>query len=382
MKFSTQAIRAGQDPESKTGAVVVPVYQNVTFQFVEVGKHTGYEYTRTGNPTRTALEQCLAALENAPYGITFSSGSAATDAALSILKSGDHVVSGDHIYGGTWRIFESLYRPRGIDFTYAKTTDPASFEAALTPKTKMVWVETPTNPLLHLIDLRALAAICKPRGILLVVDNTFASPYFQRPLELGADVVLHSATKYIGGHSDVLGGAIVVRDENLNKAYKTYQNAVGAVPGPWDSWLMLRGLKTLAIRMREHEANSLRIAKYLEGHTRVKRVWYPGLPSHPQHALAKAQMDGFGGIVSFEIDGGRADVNRFVKALRIFIFAESLGGVESLVCHPCTMSHGMIAVEEREKIGITEGLIRLSVGIEDSDDLIEDLERGFGSLSG
>lgn len=373
MKFATKAIRMGQAPDPATGAIVVPIYQTVNFVFDEIGKPHGYEYSRSGNPTRAALEQCLASLEEARFGLAFASGMAAVDAALSILRPGDHVVSSQHIYGGTFRLFEKVYVSRGITFTYVEGTQSEAFSAALRPETKMVWIETPANPLLQLVDVRAVAAITRARGIPLVADNTFATPYFQRPLTQGADIVVHSTTKYVSGHSDVIGGAVVLNDPALREAIYFYQNAAGAVPGPLDTWLSLRGLKTLAVRMRQHEANAQHIAEFLSGHAKVHEVIYPGLPTHPQHALAKAQMDGFGAIVTFRLAGGRKQAEAFVRALKVFLFAESLGGVESLACHPATMSHGTLTPEERRRIGITDGTLRLSVGIEDVEDLIEDL---------
>jgi cystathionine beta-lyase/cystathionine gamma-synthase len=377
MKFSTKAIRVGQPPEATTGSIVVPVYQAVNFVFDDIGRPHGYEYSRSGNPTRTALEQCLASLEEARFGLAFSSGMAAVDAVLSLLRPGDHVVSAEHIYGGTFRLFEQVYRPRGMSFVYVDGTRPQAFAEAMQPTTKLVWIETPANPLLQVVDVRAVAKIAHDHGAKLVADNTFPSPYFQRPLTQGADIVLHSTTKYVSGHSDVIGGAVVTSDDRLHEAIKFHQNAAGAVPGPWDCWLSLRGLKTLAVRMKQHGANAQAIAEFLEKHPKVSETIYPGLSSHPQHELAKAQMDGFGAIVTFQLDGGVERVRRFVKALEVFLFAESLGGVESLVCHPATMSHATLTPEERQKIGITDGTIRLSVGIEDVEDLIEDLERAL-----
>jgi cystathionine gamma-lyase len=377
MKFATKAIRAGQSPDPTTGAVIVPIHPSVNYVFKEIDVPSAFEYSRTANPTRMALETCLAALENAAHGMSFSSGMAAADAVLSILKPGDHVVSARQIYGGTWRLFESVYRPRGIDITYVDGDRVENFEQAIRPNTRLAWVESPTNPLLRLVDIAGVASVTHPAGVRLVVDNTFPSPFFQQPLSLGADVVVHSTTKYIGGHSDVLGGAILTNDSELADAFRFYQNAAGAVLGPFDSWLTLRGIKTLPVRMRQHEANALRIAQYLENHTRVERVYYPGLASHPHHELAKRQMTGFGAIVSFEFAEGRRAANDFIKKLGLFLFAESLGGVESLACHPATMSHASLTEEERKEVGIGEGLIRLSVGIEDEEDLIQDLAQAL-----
>ncbi|MHC4552110.1 MAG: trans-sulfuration enzyme family protein, partial [Planctomycetota bacterium] len=350
-------------------------YQTVNFVFNDVGQPNKYEYTRSGNPTRAALETCLASLEEARYGLAFSSGMAAVDAALSVLRPGDHVVSSENIYGGTYRLFQSVATPRGISFSYVDGTDPAAFEAAITDQTKMVWIETPANPLLQLVDVRAVAAICKKHDILLVADNTFSSPFFQRPLTQGADVVIHSTTKYVSGHSDVIGGAVITDSQDLFDKYYFYQNSIGSVGGPFDCWLSLRGLKTLAVRMKRHEENASRIAKWLQSHERVENILYPGLESHPQHELAKSQMDGFGAMITFGLKG---DVKAFIDKLELFLFAESLGGVESLVCHPWTMSHGVMSKQEKEGVGIYENTIRLSIGIEDSTDLIADLDRALG----
>ena len=380
MNFATKAIRAGQPTDPTTGAIIVPIYQTVNFVFDDIGRPHAYEYSRSANPTRTALETCLASLEEAVFGLAFASGMAAVDAVLSLLKPGDHVVSSENIYGGTFRVFEKIYAPRGVRFSYVDGTNTAAFAQALRPDTKLVWIETPANPLLQLVDVRAVAAITKQHGATLVADNTFASPYFQRPLSQGADIVLHSTTKYISGHSDVIGGAVVTNNPTLHEAIKFYQNAVGAVPGPQDCWLSLRGLKTLAVRMRQHEANALVIARHLSQHPKVNGVLYPGLPSHPQHALARAQMDGFGAIITFRLDDGVEAVRRFIKAMKVFLFAESLGGVESLVCHPATMSHGTLTPDERHKIGITDDTLRLSVGIEDVADLIEDLDAALAAV--
>ncbi|HPK03464.1 MAG TPA: PLP-dependent aspartate aminotransferase family protein [Candidatus Sumerlaeota bacterium] len=377
MRFATKTIRAGQPPDPVTGAVIVPIHPAVTFQFQEVGVPRAFEYSRTANPTRAALEQCLAQLEGAAHGLAFASGMAACDAVLSILDPGDHVVAAGQIYGGTFRLLQTEYARRGVTVTYVPADDPAAFARAIQPATRLVWTETPTNPLLQLTDIAAVAAAARRHAIPLVVDNTFPSPYFQRPLELGADVVIHSTTKYLGGHSDVLGGAVITNDPELHARFQFHQNNVGAVLGPFDSWLTLRGIKTLVVRMRQHEANARRVAEFLERHPRVQRTIYPGLPSHPQHDLARRQMSGFGAMVSFELDGGRQAANAFVKRLRLFLFAESLGGVESLVCHPVTMSHAALTERERAEAGITEGLLRLSVGIEDGDDLLEDLEHAL-----
>lgn len=380
MRFSTKVIREGQPPDPATGAVITPLYQSATYVFKGVGKPSSFEYSRSGNPNRTALEKCLASLEEAKYGLAFSSGMAAVDAALSFLRPGDHVVSSENIYGGTFRLFNSVAAPRGIRFTYVDGTRPEAFAQAIRKETKLVWIETPANPLLQLVDVRAVAEITRKQKLILVADNTFSSPFFQRPLTQGVDVVVHSTTKYISGHSDVIGGAILTNNDALAEGYRFYQNAVGAVPGPMDCWLSLRGLKTLAVRMKKHEENAIKIAAWLSRHPKVAEVIYPGLPNHPQHALAKSQMDGFGAIVTFRLKGGLKAVEQCVKNLKLFLFAESLGGVESLVCHPWTMSHGVMSPAEKEKINITEGTLRLSVGIEDGDDLIEDLDTALGEF--
>jgi cystathionine gamma-lyase len=376
--FATRAIHVGQEPEPATGATIVPIYQTSTYTQEAPGRHKGYEYSRTANPTRTALEECVASLEGAEYGLAFASGLAATVATMSLLSSGDHVVAGDDLYGGTYRLFDKvLPRTGGLEFTYADTTDPASVEKALRPETKLLWIETPTNPLLTLSDIQELAEMAHGRGAVVAVDNTFASPYFQKPLGLGADIVVHSTTKYMGGHSDVVGGAAVTSDPDFYEAMKFYQNAAGGVPGPFDSWIVLRGLKTLAVRMRQHEENALAVAQFLQDHPEVETVNYPGLPSHPQHELAKKQMSGFSGMVSFTLNGGAEAAYAAVQKTEVFHFAESLGGVESLITHPATMTHAAIPREQREARGVADGLLRLSVGIEDKEDLITDLDRAI-----
>ena len=380
MKFSTKAIHVGQAADLATGATIVPIYQTSTYTQEGIGKHKGYEYSRTGNPTRAALEECLASLEGGRHGLAFASGLAATAAVLSLLRPGDHVVAAEDLYGGTYRLFERVYRPMQVSTTYVDGRDPSAFAAAIQPETKLVWVETPTNPLLTLVDIAAVAEVCQSRGAaapLLAVDNTFATPFFQRPLELGADLVVHSTTKYIGGHSDVVGGAVITNRPEVYQAVKFYQNAAGGVPGPFDCWLTLRGLKTLALRMRQHEQNAMRVADFLSRQSQVNVVYYPGLPEHPQRELAGGQMSGYGGMVSFELKGGEAAVDAFVRRLELFAYAESLGGVESLVCYPPAMTHGSIPRAERERRGISSGLVRLSVGIEDADDLVEDLRLGL-----
>ena len=373
MEFETKAIHDGQQPEALTGAVAVPVYQTSTYQQDGIGRPRAFEYSRTGNPTRQALEEALASLEGGAHGLAFASGVAATTAVLQLLGPGDHVVAGDDLYGGTYRLLEKVYRPWGVQVDYADSASPAAFAAALRPNTRLIWVETPTNPLLKLVDVAAVAKVAQRAGALLAVDNTFASPYFQRPLELGADLVVHSTTKYLGGHSDVVGGAVVSRRDDLHEKLQFYQNAAGAIPGPWDSWLVLRGLKTLAVRMREHERNAQHLAKILEDHPAVERVFYPGLASHPQHELARRQMSGFGGMLSLELKGGFAAVERFVARLKVFTLGESLGGVESLACYPPRMTHASLPAGERQRRGIRDNLVRLSVGIEHVKDLEADL---------
>lgn len=377
MKFETQLIHAGQSADKQTGSVSVPVYQTSTYKQEAIGRDRGWEYSRTGNPTRKALEDCIAALEGAKYGLAFASGLAAETAVLSLLKKGDHVVAGDDLYGGTYRLFEKVFRKWGLDISYADSKASASFKRVMRRNTRLIWAETPTNPLLNITDIAALARIAKKANAILAVDNTFATPYFQKPIALGAQIVVHSSTKYLGGHSDVIGGLLAVSDKELYEGIKFYQNAAGAVPGPWDAWLTLRGIKTLAIRMNAHEANAFEIAAFLAKHPAVSKVYYPGLKAHPGHALADKQMAGFGGMVSFELKGGRKSADSFLKKLKIFILAESLGGVESLACYPATMTHAAIPERDRVKRGITGGLVRLSAGIESSDDLIKDLERAL-----
>ena len=378
MRFATKAIHVGQSADPTTGATIVPIYQTSTFTQQEIGRHKGYEYSRTGNPTRAALEQCLASLDDAQHGLAFASGSAATTAVLSILRPGDHVVANEDLYGGTYRYFERVAKLNGISFTYVDGRKPEAFERALqSPGTRLVWIESPTNPLLQLVDIEAVARLTRARGVLLAVDNTFATPFFQKPLALGADIVVYSTTKYIGGHSDVVGGAVVTQHTELYRQIRFYQNAAGGVPGPSDAWLTLRGVKTLAVRMLQHEKNASEIAGFLQKHPQVASVHYPGLPSHPQHALARKQMSGFSGMVTFQIRGGREQANAFVKSLQLFLFAESLGGVESLACYPATMTHAAIPAEERLRRGITDGTLRLSVGIEDVEDLKADLDQAL-----
>jgi len=377
MKFETKAIHTGQGPDPTTGATITPIYQTSTFTHEALGKHKGYEYTRTGNPTRTALEQCLAALENGKHGLCYASGLAATANVLCLLKAGDEVLAGDNLYGGTVRLFDRVFSNFNLKFIYVDGRDPKNFEKKVTEKTKLIWIETPTNPLLRLIDINAVSKIARKNKILLAVDNTFLSPYFQKPLEHGADISHHSTTKYLGGHSDVVGGAVIINNDELYQKLKFYQNAVGAIPSPFDSWLVLRGVKTLAIRMKKHEENAMKIAEFLAQHKKVKSVNYPGLKSHPQYELAKKQMSGFGGMISFEVHGGKNAAKKLIESTKLFSLAESLGGVESLIGYPLTMTHAGIPDEHKKALGITESLIRISVGIEDVEDLIKDLRQAL-----
>ncbi len=377
MKFETLAIHAGQEPEGKTGAVVVPIFQTSTYAQTSPGVHTGYEYTRTQNPTRDALQTCLAALEGGRFGLVFASGLAATNTVMNLLKAGDHVVCMDDVYGGTYRIFDKVWRHCGMDYTFVDARDPQRLDEAIGPKTRLVWIETPSNPLLKIVDIAAVAEVCRRRGVICAVDNTFASPYFQNPLAHGAHLVVHSTTKYIGGHSDVVGGAILTSDEDLYARLKFCQNAVGACTGPLDSWLTLRGVKTLGVRMERHFANALAVATWLESHPAVSRVIYPWLASHPQHALAKRQMRGMSGMVTIDLKGGLPAARRFLERVRVFTLAESLGGVESLIESPAIMTHASIPPEVRAASGLTDGLCRLSVGIEHADDLLNDLDQAL-----
>ena len=379
MGFSTDAIHVGQEPDPATGAIIVPIYQTSTFVQEELGKHKGYEYARTSNPTRAALERNLAALEGGRFAFAFASGMAAINAVMSLLKAGDHVVAGHNLYGGSFRLFEQVLKDFGLSFSFANTSRLEEVERALTPSTRLVFIETPTNPVMEITDIAAVADLIHRRGIPLAVDNTFMSPYFQRPLKLSADIVIHSTTKYLNGHSDGVGGAAILNDTAVAERLKFVQNAAGAVLGPFDCWLVLRGVKTLAVRMAKHNENGLTVARYLESHPRVRRVHYPGLPSHPQHTLARQQMTGFGGMLSFE-SGSLANARTVLKSVRLCSLAESLGGVETLISHPATMTHASVPAEDRKRIGITEGLVRISVGIEDVEDIIADLEQALGKI--
>lgn len=374
MKFETRAIHVGQDADPTTGAAVVPIYQTSTYVQSEVGKHKGYEYSRTGNPTRTALQQVLASLEQASFALAFASGMAAEDAVLRLLGVGDHVILGDDVYGGTRRLLEKVLVRSGVTFATVDTSDVTKVSSAIQPNSKMLWIETPTNPYLRISDIAALSRVAHERDLLVTVDNTFATPFLQRPLTLGADIVVHSTTKYLGGHSDVVGGAVCGNDENLKERLAFIQNAVGAVPGPFDSWLVLRGVKTLGVRMREHCRNAMQIAEFLSDHPAVVRVWYPGLAGHPGHDLASDQMDAFGGMVSFELSS-RDEALQVVSKTKLFFLAESLGGVESLIEHPAAMTHASIA---DTPYAVSDKLVRLSVGIEDAGDLIDDLKSALG----
>ncbi len=376
-RLATVAVHGGHQADPLAGAVMPPIYQTSTYVQDALGQpHAGYEYARTQNPTREALERALAALEGASHGFAFGSGLAALDTTLKLLSSGDHVVVGENVYGGSHRLMEQVYRRLGLDFTFVDTRSTAAIEAAITPRTRMVYVETPTNPMMFLADLRAIGDLTTALGLLFVVDNTFATPVLQRPLAFGADIVLHSTTKYLNGHSDMVGGALLTAREDVAERLGFLQNAAGGVPGPFDCWLALRGLKTLPLRMQQHNIGAMQIAQWLDARSDVVRVYYPGLPDHPQHALATTQMSGFGGMLSIEM-GDVARARRMVEAVRIFALAESLGGVESLIGHPASMTHASVPVAMREAMGLTESLVRLSVGIEDPDDLIADLDQAM-----
>ena len=376
LRFGTLAVHAGSTPDPLAGAVMAPIYQTSTYVQAGLGKHKGYEYARTQNPTREALERSIAALEGGRHGLAFGSGLAALDAALKLLSAGDHVVCGENVYGGSHRQMTHIWARLGLAFTFVDTADLQRVADAVTPHTKMVYVETPTNPMMRLCDLQAAGEIASRAGALLVVDNTFATPYFQRPLELGADLVLHSTTKYLNGHSDMVGGMLVATRDDLAERLAFIQNGSGAVPGPFDCWLALRGAKTLALRMRQHDGNARRIAEWLTRQPNVQHVYYPGLPLHPQHDLACRQMKGFGGMISIEL-GSIERAKRFVERTRLFALAESLGGVESLIGHPATMTHASVPPEMRRAMGLTDALVRLSVGIEDVEDLVADLDQAL-----
>ncbi len=379
MKFSTKAIHAGQEPDPTTGAVSVPIYQTSTYAQEGIGKHKGFEYARTQNPTRLALEQNLAALENGRACFAFASGMAATNAVMTLLQAGDHVIVSDNTYGGTFRLFDKVLRKYGLEFSYVDAREPQAVEDAARAETRMVFIETPTNPVMSLVDIQAVSEITRRRGIRLVVDNTFMSPYFQRPLELGADIVVHSTTKYLNGHSDSIGGAVILNDEEDIRQIGFIQNAAGAIISPMDSWLVMRGTKTLAVRMRQHDENGRIVAQFLSEHPKVQKVYYPGLKSHPQHELARRQMTGFGGMISFET-GSLANASRVLESVKVCTLGESLGGVETLISHPATMTHASVPEVERLRLGITDGLVRISVGIEDVEDIISDLDQALGKM--
>ncbi|MDQ3021375.1 MAG: PLP-dependent aspartate aminotransferase family protein [Bacteroidota bacterium] len=379
MKFATKQIHAGQHPEETTGAVITPIFQTSTYSNKKLGESKGYDYGRTINPTRTALEQNLAALENGKFGFCFASGMAAVQAIITLFKPCDHIICTNNVYGGTYRLFEQVIKNFGLEFTYVDTSDFGALEKSVKEKTKFVYVETPTNPMLNITDLKKLGELGKSRNIITCVDNTFMSPYFQNPLDFGIDVVLHSSTKYINGHSDVIGGCLITNDEEIAERLKFLQNGIGAVPSPFDCWLILRATKTLAQRMKAHNENAMAICEVLSKEKKIQKLFYPGLELHPQYELAKSQMSGFGGIISIEL-GSYEKAVAFCNALEIFQIAESLGGVESLVCHPVSMTHGSVPKELREEFGLTDGLVRLSVGIEDKDDLIEDVEKALKNL--
>lgn len=374
--FTTRAIHVGQEPDPVTGAVITPIYQTSTYAQEDAGVHKGYEYSRTDNPTRAVVEQVVASLEGGRFGLAFASGMAAEATIMQLLAPGDHVVAGDDLYGGTYRLFSRVLAKYGMAFSYVDLGDRNALHAAVRPETKMIWMESPTNPLLKVVDIADVAANARERGALLVVDNTFATPYFQNPLALGADIVVHSATKYLGGHSDLIMGMLALSDEERYTTLKFHQNASGATPGPFDSWLLLRGLKTLSLRMERHAANALAVATFLQSRGGVERVLYPGLPNHPQHAVAARQMSGFGGIVSVDF-GDLESARHFLRSTRLFVTAESLGGVESLADHPAIMTHASVPEEVRRAVGITPGLVRLSVGIENESDLLADLDQAL-----
>lgn len=379
MGFSTDAIHIGQEPDPATGAIIVPIYQTSTFVQQDLGKHKGYEYARTANPTRAAIERNLAALEAGKHGFAFASGMAAINAVMSLFKSGDHILAGRNLYGGTFRLFERVLKDFGLSFSYADTRRLEEAEQALRPNTRLIYIETPTNPVMEITDLAAAAQLARRHGVLLAVDNTFMSPFLQRPIELGADIVIHSTTKYLNGHSDGVGGAVILQDAALAERLKFLQNAAGAILSPFECWLILRGVKTLAVRMRQHDSNGMAVASYLERHPKIKKVHYPGLSSHPQHDLARRQMRGFGGMISFET-GSLENARSVLRSVRLCSLAESLGGVETLISHPATMTHASVPSAEREQLGITGGLVRISVGIEDVEDLIADLDQALRQI--
>ena len=379
MGFATDAIHVGQEPDPATGAIIVPIYQTSTYVQEEIGKHKGYDYARSGNPTRTALEKNLACLEGGSNALAFSSGMAGINAIISLLKSGDHVICSRAVYGGVYRLFTQVLHRFNLEFSWVDTTDPKAVEAAVKPNTRMLYIETPTNPTMQITDLKAMESIASANNLLLTVDNTFMSPYFQRPIEFGADFVVHSTTKYINGHSDSIGGAVITTRKEHHEDLYFVQKSAGAILGPMDCWLVLRGVKTLAVRMEQHNKNGQAISEFLENHPKVQKVYYPGLASHPQHELAKKQMKGFGSMIAFELGSLEAG-QRMLKHVKVCALAESLGGVETLISHPATMTHASVPPEEREKNGITDGLVRISAGIEDVEDLIADLDNALAHV--
>ena len=380
MRFETIAIHAGDRPDATTGAISVPIHQTSTFVFEDAGKTRGWDYSRTANPTRKVLEDTIAQLEGGKAGFAFATGMAAETTVMHLLKTGDHVISGDDVYGGTYRLFQDVMRAFGLEFTFLRMDNGERIEEAIKPNTRMLWLETPSNPLLNIVDIEMVVDIAKKHKLLSVIDNTFATPYFLRPFEYGVDLVVHSTTKYLNGHSDVVGGAVVTTTDELSQKVQFLLNAMGTCAAPFDCWLVLRGIETLPVRMKQHEENALAVANYLNGHPKVKKVFYPGLESHRGHEIAKRQMKGFGGVVSFELGGGIEGLNTFLRKLKVFSLAESLGGVASLAEHPATMSHASMPKDYREKVGITDEVIRLSVGLEDVDDLTEDLEQALERL--
>jgi len=377
LKFDTKVVRAGIVPDPTTGSILPPIYETATYVLPEVGQDKGFDYTRSSNPTRQVLEENLAAIESADHAISFASGMAAVDACLKLLASGDHVVCGDDVYGGVTRHFDNVLSFYGLQFTYVDTTDPEAVRSAMTPKTRMLWIETPTNPLLKVTDMEAMVAVAREHGILLGVDSTFATPVFLRPLEFGADIVMHSTTKYLSGHNQIIGGVLATNSREIYDKMKFIQKTIGAVSSPFDCWLNLSGLKTLHLRMQRHEESAMQVATFLESHTKIERVLYPGLPSHPQHAVAKAQMSGFSGMITFELTGGTEAGKRLMNRVKLCGLAESLGSVETMITHPASMTHADVPPEDRRRRGLTDGLVRLSVGVEDVEDIILDLEQAL-----
>ena len=379
MKFDTKVVRAGIVPDPTTGSILPPIYETATYVLPEVGQDKGFDYTRSSNPTRQVLEENLAAIESADHAISFASGMAAVDACLKLLASGDHVVCGDDVYGGVTRHFDNVLSFYGLQFTYVDTTDPEAVRSAITPKTRMLWIETPTNPLLKVTDMEAMVAVAREHGILLGVDSTFATPVFLRPLEFGADIVMHSTTKYLSGHNQIIGGVLATNSREIYDKMKFIQKTIGAVSSPFDCWLNLSGLKTLHLRMQRHEESAMQVATFLESHAKIERVLYPGLPSHPQHAVAKAQMSGFSGMITFELTGGTEAGKRLMNRVKLCGLAESLGSVETMITHPASMTHADVPPEDRRRRGLTDGLVRLSVGVEDVEDIILDLEQALAA---